>query len=568
MTGISGNGTGAGRGIPRFAAGLLLFAALGLAACRPPQTAPVRVLLLSGQNNHDWKTTTPALEAILESDGRFRVDVTEDPARLGAADLESYDVILSNWNAFGRDAGTADWPEETRRSYLEFVRNGKGHVVVHAGSSSFPEWKDYAGLTLAAWKNGQSSHGPRHAFRVRIDDPGHPVTAGLEPFTIEDELWNRPGVEKGAQVLASSYSAADEQGTGAWEPSVLAGRFGKGRSLTILLGHDAAAMENPGFQALLRRGVEWAATGRVTPPTRTSAPAWRWEKKEGASLALVGPDGPLWRFLYGPDLDIPYFHPLSTADGRTLTWDKPPDHIWHHGLWFCWKFINGVNYWEIDAKAGRPDGKTSWSNVDIGIGAGETARIAMDLAYRPAGEASPVLAEKRVIEVRPLDAEGVYAMDWTCDFQAVGKVILDRTPLPGEPGGQSWGGYSGLSLRLAGGMEERLAMTDEGPVGETPDGRYRGRHAALDYSGVLAGKAVGVAILDHPANPRVPTPWYVIRSAEMSFFSPAILCYGSIKLRPGERMTLRYRVIVHPGRWDVARLKAAYEEFSKRPPGS
>jgi len=545
----------------------VLTAALGLAACRAADRGPVRVLILSGQNNHDWNSTTPKLKSILEAGGRFRVDVTERPDLLTSRSLERYDVILSNWNAFGREAASAAWPELARSSYLEFLRRGKGHVVVHAGSSSFPAWEVYGRLTLAAWKDGQTSHGPRHEFPVRIDDPRHPVTQGLGPFTIRDELWNRPGMAAGAEVLASSYSAPEEEGTGAWEPAVLAGRFGRGRSLTILLGHDAEAMDNPGFQALVRRGVEWAATGRVT---RTAEPAgrdWRWEEEPGRSLALAASGEQLWRFRYDPALDTPYFHPLNTVAGRALTWDRPPDHIWHHGLWFSWKFLNGVNYWEIDPKSGRPAGRTSWSNVRIEAGSDLVARIALELAYRPAGGEAPVLAEKRTIEVRPPDGQGVYSMDWTCDFQATGKVVLDRTPIPGEPGGQGWGGYAGLSLRFTGELAERQAVTSDGPVAEMPDGRYRGRHTAVDYSGLLEGKPEGVAILGHPANPRSPTPWYVIRSEEMGFFSPALLCYGPMTLGPGERLVLRYRVLVHPGRWDAARLRAECGKYFRRPPG-
>jgi len=529
---------------------------------------PVRVFLLSGRNNHDWKSTTPKLKAILEESGLFAVDVTEKPEQLTAQSLKPYDVILSNWNAFGQDPSALGWPAETRRAYLDFVRRGSGHVVVHAGSASFPDWEEYGRLTLATWKNGLTSHGPRHEFPVRIDNADHPVTAGMKPFKIFDELWNRPGLAAGAEVLASSYSAPDKEGTGQWEPAVLAGRFGKGRSITILLGHDAEAMDNPGFKALLKRSLEWAATGRVTSTAGTSARAWRWEKEDGSSLTLVGAAGPLWQFRYGADLDIPYFHPLNTTDGRTLTWDRPPDHLWHHGLWFSWKFINTVNYWEIDAKIGRPAGRTSWKDVRVIAERDGSAHIAMALAYKPAGEDLSVMTEKRTIEVSAPDAVGVYAVDWTGVFEAVREVVLDRTPLPGEPGGQVWGGYSGLSLRLAGSLAERQAMTSDGPVNNFVDDRYRGRHLAVDYSGLVDKKPAGVVILDHPRNPRTPTPWYVIRSAEMSFFTPAILCYERLTLQPGERIILRYRVLVHPGRWDAARLLEEYERFSRKAPGS
>ncbi len=555
-------------------AGMLVPAILALLIGLPKgfnslaDATPARVLILSGQNNHDWRSTTPKLKAILKDGGRFAVDITETPGRLSAQSLEPYDVILSNWNAFGLDPKTSGWPPETRQAYLEFVRRGKGHVVVHAGSASFSEWKEYGQVALATWKANQTKHGPRHEFPVRIDNPNHPVTAGLKPFAIFDELWNRPGITEGAEVLASSYSALEQEGTGQWEPAVIAGRFGDGRSLAIMLGHDAEAMDNPGFQALLRRAVEWTATGRVMETVGIVPVKRRWEKAENVSLALVGPAGLVWRFNFGPTLDTPYFHPLNSPEGKTLTWDKPPDHPWHHGLWFSWKFINKVNYWEIDSKTGRPTGETSWKVIKLEAAPDGSARIELALTYRPAGEDLPVMTEERTIEVSSPSPDGVYAIDWTGIFEAATAVLLDRTPLPGEPDGQVWGGYSGLSLRLAGNLDERQVTTTDGPIIEMPDDRYRGRHAAVDYSALVDGQAAGIAISDHPANPRTPTPWYVIRSSEMNFFSPAILCYKPMTLRPGERLALRYQVLVHGGRWDAGRLQAEQEMFSHQTPKS
>jgi type 1 glutamine amidotransferase len=550
------------------AAAALFVAQTGPAAgpSAPAGETPIRVLVLSGQNNHDWKTTTPKLVAILKESGRFDVRVTEEPAQLTARSLLSCDVILSNWNAFGLDPAASAWPDEVKRAYLDFVRKGKGHVVVHAGSASFPNWSEYHRLTLATWKDGLTSHGPIHEFPVRMEGVRHPVTEGLGSFTTRDELWNAPGLADGAEVLASSYSASDKGGTGRWEPAVLAGHFGNGRSLTILLGHDAGAMDNPSFRTLLLRAVEWAATGRVSSgKAKGPTGPWRWDREDGASLTLAGPGGPLWKFLFGAGLDVPYFHPLGTVGGQVLTWDRPPDHLWHHGLWFSWKFINKVNYWELDAKTGRPAGKTSWSNVRISTGKDLKARIDMDLAYRPVGEDVPVLTEERTIEVAPPDGEGVYAIDWTCAFRAAADAVLDRTPLPGEPGGQVWGGYSGLSLRLAQDLTDREPMTSDGPVTAMPDDRYRGRHIALDYSGLIDGIPAGIAILDHPGNPRSPSPWYVIRSAEMSFFTPAVLCYEPFVLHAGGSFVLRYRVLIHPGRWEAERLKREAARFAGRP---
>ena len=229
------------------------------------QQRPVKVLLLSGQNNHNWQKTTPKLKSLLESTGRFEVDVTERPDQLTAETLKPYQVILSNWNAWKKGpAKVADWPEATRSAYLDFVHSGGGHVVVHAGSSSFFDWSEYQRLTLASWKLGQTGHGPKHEFAVRIDPVDHPITHGLADFRIHGELWNRAGIQEGVTVLASAFSAEEARGSGQYEPMAMVSPFGQGRSFTLLLGHDAEEMENPGFVALLVRGTEWAATGRVT----------------------------------------------------------------------------------------------------------------------------------------------------------------------------------------------------------------------------------------------------------------------------------------------------------------
>ena len=311
--------------------------------------------------------------------------------------------------------------------------------------------------------------------------------------------------------------------------------------------------------SLLLVSVVLAACGCRGP---AGSGGWRWEKETGSSLALVGPGGPLWQFHYGAAGDHVYFHPLRTTDGRLLTWDSPPDHLWHHGLWFSWKYINKVNYWEIDPATGRPAGRTSWTNVRVSTGNDLEARIEMDLDYRPVGEAAPVLTEKRTIEVSRPDGEGVYAIDWTGAFEAAADIVLDRTLPPWEPGGQFNGGYAGLSLRLAEGLLDREVMTSDGPAATWTNDRYRGRHIGLDYSGLVDGRPAGIAILDHAGNPRTPTPWYVIRSAPMSWFNPAVLCYETLSLHPGDTFVLRYRVLVHADRWDAGRLKKEAARFS------
>jgi hypothetical protein len=116
-------------------------------------------------------------------------------------------------------------------------------------------------------------------------------------------------------------------------------------------------------------------------------------------------------------------------------------------------------------------------------------------------------------------------------------------------------------VRFSKELRDRQVTSDIGPVEFGLGDRHRSRATSMDYNGLIAGEPVGLALLDHPDNPRHPTPWYVIRSPVMGYMNAALLNDEPMNLEPGGRMTLRYRVIVHPQRWNAGHLKAACEEY-------
>lgn len=335
---------------------LVLLCCLWLAAGSSVAAEKMKVVILTGSNNHNWQQTTPVLRNILVQSGKFKVDVVTEPEQLTQQALEKYDVLLSNWNNWrGKKSKepAVPWSDELKKAYVEFIRNGGGHVMIHAGSSSFFDWKDYQQIACATWELGKTSHGPPREMDVHMTAEKHLITQGMENFKTTDELWVRPQVQPGVKVLAEAYSLITKD----WEPSAMVNQFGKGRCFTLLLGHAGEHMRSAGFQTLLLRGTEWAASG-------TGSPSLNWRESESSTALFYG-DQIVWQFNYGPKLDVPYFHPVATVSGQVLTWARPPDHVWHHGLWFSWKFINDVNYWEFDPKTGRPNGRTAWSNVEV-----------------------------------------------------------------------------------------------------------------------------------------------------------------------------------------------------------
>jgi hypothetical protein len=284
-----------------------------------------------------------------------------------------------------------------------------------------------------------------------------------------------------------------------------------------------------------------------------------WQLTDGA-VALLAGSQVVWRFRFDEDARKPHFHPLALPGGPTLTVDRPPDHPWHHGLWFSWKEINGVEYWAEDRKSGLSPGRTHWSKPRIETDSDFAARILLDLTYGPPNR-PPVLKERRILTITPPRADGSYAIDWCATFTALApQVLLERTPPPGEPGGVPWGGYAGLSLRFAPEFRQPEAVDIDGPV-RFEGAWYRGRSPAMDYSGLIAGTYAGVAILDHVHNPRAPTPWHMARTKHMCGFGPAVIAAQPMRLAQDDSFTLRYRIIVHFGRWSASQLRAELRRF-------
>ena len=249
----------------------------------------LKALIVDGQNNHDWKATTPVLKRLLEQTSLFTVDVATSPGPKESMaafkpDFAKYDVIVANYTG-------ADWPKETQDALVSYMNNGGGLVIFHAADNAFPKWTEWNEMiALGGWggRNEKSgpmvryrdgkvvldnspgvggSHGPQHEFQVVTRDRFNPIMAGLPEkwMHASDELYSTlRGPAKNMTILATAYADPAQKGTGENEPMLFTVRYGKGRIFHTVLGHAAEQMRSVGFIVTYQRGAEWAATGRVT----------------------------------------------------------------------------------------------------------------------------------------------------------------------------------------------------------------------------------------------------------------------------------------------------------------
>jgi len=299
---------------------LLCIVALSLSA-----EAKIKVLIVDGQNNHVvWPKSTIMMRQYLEETGLFEVEIDRtqytwkaqrEKAFLPLAgvgeteDLRNpktdpdfipnffkYDVVVSN---FGWKA--APWPEATQKALEAYMEKGGGFVSVHAADNSFPDWEAYNKMIgLGGWggrnekdgpyvyytndgklvhdfsPGGAGSHGPQHQFHITLRVTAHPITKGMPKvwMTTKDECYAKlRGPAEKMVVLATGKDESGKAPTDRHEPMLMVVEYGKGRIFHTTLGHDDYSCEGVGFIVSFTRGVEWAATGKVTQPIPTDFPS-------------------------------------------------------------------------------------------------------------------------------------------------------------------------------------------------------------------------------------------------------------------------------------------------------
>ncbi len=271
---------------------------------------------------------------------------------------------------------------------------------------------------------------------------------------------------------------------------------------------------------------------------------------------------PFTTFHYGADAGKPFLSPLRSASGKIVSRMFPMemvpgesrDHLHHRGLWFSYNDVNGVKFWENDPSYKKPPiGRivvrdSSWK------GGGKTGTLAATMEWRdPAGKVLLVESRDMVFRTDP----ALRVIDCLITLTAAADVTLGDTK------------EGAFAIRLAENFTEKRGGKITDADGRSKMVNIWGKRSKwVDYSGEVDGEKLGVAIFDHPANPHHPSYWH---ARDYGLFSLNPFGQNSfdetapeniVKLKTGEKISFRWRVVIHPGDAETGKVAELYKEFT------
>jgi len=277
----------------------------------------------------------------------------------------------------------------------------------------------------------------------------------------------------------------------------------------------------------------------------------------GDRVEIKAGDRLIAAYVYGAAWSKPFLYPVNAPDGRCVTSQGPGDHPHHRSLWVAHGDVNGVDCWSEQESHGRIVHQSF-----LGLGESEESAVLTARNLWARGDGKALLEELRGVRV-PSPSPDAVTIDLSVTFAArYGRVIFGDTKEAGL-----------ASVRVAGSMEVEEGGRLENSSGGVGEAQVWGKRALwCDYSGDVQGERLGIAVFDHPMNPRHPTYWhardYGLMTANcfgISLFEKNPSLSGRLVLDDGQDLTFYYRIYVHGGDAERGMVAEEYERFASSP---
>jgi hypothetical protein len=303
------------------------------------------------------------------------------------------------------------------------------------------------------------------------------------------------------------------------------------------------------FVGILSMVAGWS----VLTPAELHASAETVSQNVAAKLekdhVAVAVDGKLFtRYKFAPSQKYPYFWPVNgPASGKSITTETSHPYPHHHSLFFGCDRVNGGNYWQ----EGIERGQIVSAGPKIIKASGKHVVFTDRCLWQQPGKEPIILDLRRVIISAP--GESLRFIDFEITLEPLTDIHILKS------------NHALFSARVVPELSVKAGGTLVNAEGKTTEKATWGVASPwCDYSGTRDGVTEGIAILQHPANRWFPSKWF---TRDYGFFSPTPMNWlqdGRLDLPKGEKLTLRYRVVVHTGNADTANMGRLFEAYKTR----
>ena len=263
------------------------------------------------------------------------------------------------------------------------------------------------------------------------------------------------------------------------------------------------------------------------------------------SLSIAWNDEQVLGYHFPEGGNRPFCHPLNLPGAPSLTMNEPGDHVHHQGLWVAWKKVNDVNFWEQPAKDADPTGfgKIVHQRIVSLNTTTNSASLTAENAWID-WQGRTHLNETRKITVHaPSDDSMQISVGLTLRPNQR-EVVLDLRR--GEPGADGRY-YSGMAVRFDNIITPGNLLDADGRTEPMDIFGKQSKWCSFTSQHPSDNETYGVAIIDHPDNPRHPTTWWVRNRKNYCLIHPSPVYYEPFHIAPDESLTLRYSVVLYRG---------------------
>lgn len=252
-------------------------------------------------------------------------------------------------------------------------------------------------------------------------------------------------------------------------------------------------------------------------------------------------------YKFGASQKYPYFWPMNgPASGKSVTTETSEPYPHHHSLFFGCDRVNGGNYWQ----EGNEKGQIVSQGTKIIESSGDRVVFADECLWMQPGK-EPVICDQRRITISSPNKDLRFI-----DFQITLEMLMDVSILKTN--------HSLFAARVVPELSVGSGGTLINAEGKRSEKDTFGVASPwCDYSGTREGITEGIAILQHPRNRWFPARWF---TRDYGFFSPTPMFWlegDKLQFAKGEKLTLRYQVVVHSGNSIAAKIEEIFEQYEK-----